>query len=167
MKKKLTLMLSLTAIAKASIHFSYAATEMLELDGEIFSDPTSHVSLQQNKQEINSLNKDALSGTEARNIEERLTLSQMGNSSPIVLSGRRLLSGVTFNMANDLFIDSATLTMKVKASPELVQSDKTLHLMLNGQPMGFLPLVDDGKEHEYTLEIPEMMLTNANNLSFR
>lgn len=166
MKKKLTLMLSLTAIAIASIHFSHAATEMLELDGEVFTDPTSHVALQQNAQNSH-LNKEALSETGARNIEERLTLSQMGNSDPIVLSGRRLLSGVTFNMANDLFIDNATLTMKVKASPELVQSDKTLHLMLNGQPMGFLPLEDDGNEHEYTLEIPEMMLTNANNLSFR
>lgn len=52
-------------------------------------------------------------------------------------------------MANDLFIDSATLTMKVKASSGLVQADQTLHLMLNGQPMGFLPLEEGEQEHEY------------------
>ncbi|OAT50633.1 cyclic di-GMP binding protein [Proteus hauseri ATCC 700826] len=170
MKKKLTLMLSLTAMAIASINLSQAATGMFELNGEALPDPTSYShSPSQQKNEANQLDGqlDNLSLSEARNIEEQLTLSQMGSPSPIVLSGRRLLSGVTFNMANDLFIDNATLTMKVKVSQGLVESDQTLHLMLNGQPMGFLPLEEGDKEHEYILEIPEMMLTNVNNLSFR
>lgn len=167
MKKKLTLMLSLTAIAIASINLSQADTGMLELGGELLPDPTAytHSPVQQNANNPIQLEDGVLS--EARNIEEQLTLAQMGSPSPIVLSGRKLLSGVTFNMANDLFIDNATLTMKVKASQGLIQSDQTLHLMLNGQPMGFLPLEEGGQEHEYVLEIPEMMLTNVNNLSFR
>lgn len=167
MKKKLTLMLSLTAIAIASINLSQADTGMLELGGELLPDPTAytHSPVQQKANNPIQLEDGVLS--EARNIEEQLTLAQMGSPSPIVLSGRKLLSGVTFNMANDLFIDNATLTMKVKASQGLIQSDQTLHLMLNGQPMGFLPLEEGGQEHEYVLEIPEMMLTNVNNLSFR
>lgn len=168
MKKKLTLMLSLTAIAIASINLSQADTGMLALGGEFLPDPTSsytHSPVQQNANTLIQREDSVLS--EARNIEEQLTLAQMGSPSPIVLSGRKLLSGVTFNMANDLFIDNATLTMKVKASQGLIQSDQTLHLMLNGQPMGFLPLEEGGQEHEYVLEIPEMMLTNVNNLSFR
>lgn len=167
MKKKLTLMLSLTAIAIASINLSQAATGMLELGGEILPDPTSYIQSTVQQNVNNPIRIEDARLSEARNIEEQLTLAQMGNPSPIVLSGRRLLSGVTFNMANDLFIDNATLTMKVKASQGLVQSDQTLHLMLNGQPMGFLPLEEGGQEHEYVLEIPEMMLTNENNLSFR
>ncbi|WP_368570539.1 cellulose biosynthesis cyclic di-GMP-binding regulatory protein BcsB, partial [Acinetobacter baumannii] len=164
MKKKLTLMLSLTAIAIASINLSQADTGMLALGGEFLPDPTSsytHSPVQQNANTLIQREDSVLS--EARNIEEQLTLAQMGSPSPIVLSGRKLLSGVTFNMANDLFIDNATLTMKVKASQGLIQSDQTLHLMLNGQPMGFLPLEEGGQEHEYVLEIPEMMLTNVNN----
>ncbi|MBS3875319.1 cellulose biosynthesis cyclic di-GMP-binding regulatory protein BcsB [Proteus mirabilis] len=166
MKKKLTSILSLTVIAMASIHFCYATTGMLELDGEVLPEPTSytHPPLQPT---VSTQLFDDVALSEARNIEEQLTLAQMGSPSPIVLSGRRLLSGVTFRMANDLFIDSATLTMKVKASSGLVQADQTLHLMLNGQPMGFLPLEEGEQEHEYMLEIPEMMLTNVNNLSFR
>lgn len=62
-------------------------------------------------------------------------------------------------MANDLFIDSATLTMKVSFIGMNSRSNVTL--MLNGQPMGFLPLEEGEQEHEYMLEIPEMMLTNV------
>ncbi|HCT9262130.1 TPA: cellulose biosynthesis cyclic di-GMP-binding regulatory protein BcsB, partial [Proteus mirabilis] len=119
MKKKLTSILSLTVIAMASIHFCYATTGMLELDGEVLPEPTSytHPPLQPT---VSTQLFDNVALSEARNIEEQLTLAQMGSPSPIVLSGRRLLSGVTFRMANDLFIDSATLTMKVKASSGLV-----------------------------------------------
>ena len=41
-EKETTSILSLTVIAMASIHFCYATTGMLELDGEVLPEPTSY-----------------------------------------------------------------------------------------------------------------------------
>lgn len=59
MKKKLTLMLSLTAIAIASINLSQADTGMLELGGELLPDPTSytHSPVQQNANNRSNLKR--------------------------------------------------------------------------------------------------------------
>lgn len=58
--------------------------------------------------------------------------------------------------------------LDVKVSPEMASRNATLQLMLNGQPLGTLPLGADGEEiSHYQLDIPAALMVSSNNLSFK
>ncbi|WP_170975435.1 cellulose biosynthesis cyclic di-GMP-binding regulatory protein BcsB [Martelella alba] len=101
-------------------------------------------------------------------VTEDLTLAQMGQRRAMTLQGNQALSGVSFSLPQDLVVEQAQLKLMVSASPALAQRGEMLFMMLNGQPMGTLPLGQDaGGENTYQLDIPAAMLTGQNNLSFR
>lgn len=97
-----------------------------------------------------------------------LTLAEMGQKSGLTLSGGQLQSGVVFSLPRDRVVTQAKVMLALKASPELAASDYTVQLMLNGQPLGSLPLGQDSANNGvYHMDIPASIMVAANNLSFR
>ncbi|PLR51217.1 cellulose biosynthesis cyclic di-GMP-binding regulatory protein BcsB [Chimaeribacter arupi] len=97
-----------------------------------------------------------------------LTLAEMGQQNGLTLSGGQLHSGVIFTLPGDQVMTNARLTLVLKVSPALLARDTSLQLMLNGQPLGALPLTGDGsRDNEYELDIPAAMVVSSNNLSFQ
>lgn len=60
------------------------------------------------------------------------------------------------------------LSLAVRVSPEMASRNATLQLMLNGQPLGTLPLGADGEDvSHYQLDIPPALMVSSNNLSVK
>lgn len=102
-------------------------------------------------------------------VSNKITVSDMGQPNGLTLSGGQLQSGIVFTLPNDQVITDANLSLVLKVSPALVARDTSLELMLNGQPLGTLPLTGSGSsdKNEYELDIPAAMVVSSNNLSFR
>lgn len=107
-------------------------------------------------------------GPAAQPLATDLTVAEMGQPGGLTLSGVQLQSGITFTLPRDQVITNAKLTLVLKVSPALLARDASLDLMLNGQPLGSLPLSQDsGGNGTYELDIPGAMIVSSNNLSFR
>ncbi|MDU1427420.1 MAG: cellulose biosynthesis cyclic di-GMP-binding regulatory protein BcsB, partial [Klebsiella michiganensis] len=97
-----------------------------------------------------------------------LNLTQMGMPDGIILSGGQNQGGASFTLPSDQVVTHAQLMLEVKVSPEMAARNATLQLMLNGQPLGTLPLGADGEEiSHYQLDIPAALMVSSNNLSFK
>lgn len=97
-----------------------------------------------------------------------LNLMQMGMPDGIILSGGQNQGGASFTLPSDQVVTHAQLMLDVKVSPEMASRNATLQLMLNGQPLGTLPLGADGEEiSHYQLDIPAALMVSSNNLSFK
>ena len=97
-----------------------------------------------------------------------LNLTQMGMPDGIILSGGQNQGGASFTLPSDQVVTHAQLMLDVKVSPEMASRNATLQLMLNGQPLGTLPLGADGEEiSHYQLDIPAALMVSSNNLSFK
>lgn len=97
-----------------------------------------------------------------------ITVSQMGQANGILLSGGQLQSGIVFTLPGDEVVTNARLNLALKVSPALAARNTSLQLMLNGQPLGTLPLSASAQaKEEYELEIPAAMVVSSNNLSFK
>ncbi|MGV8927800.1 MAG: cellulose biosynthesis cyclic di-GMP-binding regulatory protein BcsB [Ewingella sp.] len=97
-----------------------------------------------------------------------MTVAEMGQPNGLTLSGGQLQSGIIFTLPADEVVTSAHLSLALKISPALIARDTTLELMLNGQPLGSLPLNQTGNGGDvYQLDIPSAMVVSSNNLSFR
>ncbi|WP_312830224.1 cellulose biosynthesis cyclic di-GMP-binding regulatory protein BcsB, partial [Pantoea anthophila] len=65
-------------------------------------------------------------------------------------------------------ITNARLNLSLRVSAALAARNTSLQLMLNGQPLGTLPLgATDSDVSDYELEIPAAMVVSENNLSFK
>ncbi|WP_128176794.1 cellulose biosynthesis cyclic di-GMP-binding regulatory protein BcsB [[Pantoea] beijingensis] len=92
----------------------------------------------------------------------------MGQRAGIVLSGGQLQSGIVFTLPNDQVVTNARLELALRVSPALAERNTSLQLMLNGQPLGTLPLsATDRDNATYQLDIPAAMIVSSNNLSFK
>ena len=97
-----------------------------------------------------------------------ISVAQMGQSSGILLTGGQLQSGIVFTLPADEVITNAKLNLSLKVSKALAARNASLQLMLNGQPLGTLPLsASDSASEEYQLDIPAAMVVSSNNLSFK
>jgi hypothetical protein len=97
-----------------------------------------------------------------------LNLSQMGMPEGIILSGGQLQGGADFTLPGDQVVTAAQLTLDVKVSPEMATRNATLQLMLNGQPLGTVPLgAAENDISHYQLDIPAALMVSSNNLSFK
>ena len=97
-----------------------------------------------------------------------LNLMQMGMPDGIILSGGQNQGGASFTLPSDQVVTHAQLMLEVKVSPEMASRNATLQLMLNGQPLGTLPLGADGEDiSHYQLDIPAALMVSSNNLSFK
>lgn len=97
-----------------------------------------------------------------------LNLAQMGMPDGIMLSGGQLQGGASFTLPSDQVVTHAELMLDVRVSPEMAARNATLQLMLNGQPLGTVPLGTDGADiSHFQLDIPAVLMVSSNNLSFK
>lgn len=97
-----------------------------------------------------------------------INVAQMGQPQGVTLTGGQLQSGIVFTLPSDQVITHARLNLSLRVSPALVARNTALQLMLNGQPLGTLPLgVSDSDKIDYQLDVPSAMVVSNNNLSFR
>ena len=97
-----------------------------------------------------------------------LNLAQMGMPDGITLSGGQLQGGASFTLPSDQVVTHAELMLDVRVSPEMAARNATLQLMLNGQPLGTVPLGTDGADiSHFQLDIPAALMVSSNNLSFK
>ena len=97
-----------------------------------------------------------------------LSLAQMGMPQGIILGGGQQQGGVSFTLPSDMVVTHAQLMLDVRVSPEIASRNATLQLMLNGQPLGTVPLGADGEDiSHFQLDIPAALMVSSNNLSFK
>lgn len=97
-----------------------------------------------------------------------VSVAQMGQTHGITLTGGQLQSGIVFTLPTDEVITNARLNLSLKVSQALAARNTSLQLMLNGQPLGTLPLsASDRASEDYQLDIPAAMVVSSNNLSFK
>ncbi|WP_312241898.1 cellulose biosynthesis cyclic di-GMP-binding regulatory protein BcsB [Pantoea sp.] len=101
-------------------------------------------------------------------ISSTLSVAQMGQQQGVTLTGGQLQSGIVFTLPSDEVITNARLNLSLRVSPALAERNTSLQLMLNGQPLGTLPLgASDSDTSDYQLDIPAAMVVSSNNLSFQ
>ena len=97
-----------------------------------------------------------------------ISLAQMGFPEGISLTGGQFQGGASFTLPVDQVITTARLELNLKVSPAMVARNATMQLMLNGQPLGTVPLtVTDSDTARYQLDIPSALMVSSNNLSFK
>lgn len=97
-----------------------------------------------------------------------VSIAQMGFAEGISLSGGQFQGGATFTLPLDQVITTARLTLNLKISPAMASRNATMQLMLNGQPLGTVPLTtSDSDIAQYQLDIPAALMVSSNNLSFK
>jgi len=97
-----------------------------------------------------------------------ISVAQMGQPRGITLTGGQLQSGIVFTLPADQVITNARLMLSLRVSTALAARNTSLQLMLNGQPLGTLPLgAADSDVSDYQLDIPAAMVVSSNNLSFK
>ncbi|OSN01390.1 cellulose synthase regulator BcsB [Lonsdalea populi] len=97
-----------------------------------------------------------------------ISVAQMGQTQGVALSGGQLQAGLRFTLPADQVVTSAHLALKFAVSTALAERNTALQLMLNGQPLGNVPLTTGGQETgTYQIEIPAALVVSDNNLSFR
>lgn len=97
-----------------------------------------------------------------------ITLAQMGQPQGIVLSGGQLQGGVAFTLPVSQVITNAQLALNLKVSPAMATRNATMQLMLNGQPLGTVPLgAADNDVSRFQLDLPAALLVSSNTLSFK
>jgi len=97
-----------------------------------------------------------------------LRVAQMGQPTGVVMGGGQLQGGITFTLPLDQVITSARLILNLNVSPAMAEQNTTLQLMLNGQPLGSVPLgAADSDTSRFQLDVPAALLVSVNNLSFK
>ena len=101
-------------------------------------------------------------------LSSTVSVGEMGQTNGILLTGGQLQSGIVFTLPTDEVITNARLNLSLKVSQALAARNTSLQLMLNGQPLGTLPLsASDSASEDYQLDIPAAMVVSSNNLSFK
>ena len=101
-------------------------------------------------------------------VSSTISVAQMGQPRGITLTGGQLQSGILFTLPGDEVITNARLNLLLRVSAALAARNTSLQLMLNGQPLGTLPLgASDSDVSDYQLDIPAAMVVSSNNLSFK
>lgn len=102
-----------------------------------------------------------------QNISSTLSFGDMGATGGLTLSGQQLQNGVNFALPGDLVITDAHISLNVEVNRTDVTGEN-LQLMLNGQPLGAIPL-DQVQQNKgfWSLDVPASMVASGNNLSFQ
>ena len=97
-----------------------------------------------------------------------VSIAQMGFPQGISLSGGQFQSSASFTLPLDQVITTARLALNLKISPAMATRNASMQLMLNGQPLGTVPLsAADSDTASYQLDIPSALLVSSNRLSFK
>lgn len=97
-----------------------------------------------------------------------LSVAQMGQPQGIVLSGGQLQGGVNFTLPVGQVMTNAQLSLNLKVSPAMAARNATLQLMLNGQPLGTVPLgAAESDISRFQLDVPAALMVSSNTISFK
>lgn len=97
-----------------------------------------------------------------------ITVAQMGQPQGISLSGGQLQGGITFTLPADQVITNAQLSLNLRVSPAMAARNATMQLMLNGQPLGTVPLgAAQTDVSRFQLDVPAALMVSSNNISFK
>lgn len=101
-------------------------------------------------------------------IVSTLKIAQMGQPTGVTLAGSQLQAGINFTLPMDQVVTHARLVLDLAISPAIAEHNATLQLMLNGQPLGSVPLGSTGDDTpRFQLDVPAALLVSVNNLSFK
>ncbi|MEC5318035.1 cellulose biosynthesis cyclic di-GMP-binding regulatory protein BcsB [Brenneria populi subsp. brevivirga] len=96
-----------------------------------------------------------------------ISIADMGQRNGLTLRGGQMQSGIRFTLPYGQVVTQAKLYLTFSASSMLAKEGNQLYLMLNGQPLGAIPLAGaSSAENTYELDIPAAMVVSNNNLSF-
>ncbi|WP_318385470.1 cellulose biosynthesis cyclic di-GMP-binding regulatory protein BcsB [Enterobacter sp.] len=97
-----------------------------------------------------------------------ITVAQMGQPQGIVLSGGQLQGGINFTLPVGQVTTNAQLSLNLKVSPAMAARNTTMQLMLNGQPLGTVPLgAAESDISRFQLDIPAALMVSSNTISFK
>ncbi len=97
-----------------------------------------------------------------------ISIAQMGLPQGITLSGGQFQCRVDFTLPVDPVMTNARLALNLKISPAMAARNATLQLMLNGQPLGTVPLsAAEGDTARYQLDVPAALMVSSNSLSVK
>ncbi len=97
-----------------------------------------------------------------------ISIAQMGQPQGLTLSGGQFQGGVNFTLPTDQVMTNARLALNLKISPALAARNATMQLMLNGQPLGTVPLTaTEGDLARFQLDVPAALMVSSNSLSFK
>lgn len=97
-----------------------------------------------------------------------ISIAQMGFPEGVSLSGGQFQGGASFTLPVDQVITTARLALTLKISPAMAARSATMQLMLNGQPLGTVPLTAaEGDTAKFQLDIPSALMVSSNTLSFK
>ena len=101
-------------------------------------------------------------------IASNLKVAQMGLPSGVTMRGGQQQAGINFTLPLDQVITNARLVLHLNVSPAMAKQNTTLQLMLNGQPLGSVPLgTAETDDTRFQFDIPGPLLVSVNNLSFK
>lgn len=101
-------------------------------------------------------------------VVNNISIAQMGLPQGITLSGGQFQGGVDFTLPLDQVMTNARLALNLKISPAMAARNATLQLMLNGQPLGTVPLsAAEGDIARYQLDVPAALMVSSNSLSVK
>ncbi|WP_318368972.1 cellulose biosynthesis cyclic di-GMP-binding regulatory protein BcsB [Enterobacter sp.] len=97
-----------------------------------------------------------------------ITVAQMGQPQGIVLSGGQLQGGINFTLPVGQVTTNAQLSLNLKVSPAMAARNTTMQLMLNGQPLGTVPLgAAESDISRFQLDISAALMVSSNTISFK
>lgn len=97
-----------------------------------------------------------------------ITVAQMGQPQGIVLSGGQLQGGINFTLPVGQVTTNAQLSLNLQVSPAMAARNTTMQLMLNGQPLGTVPLgAAESDISRFQLDIPAALMVSSNTISFK
>ncbi|QTF09464.1 cellulose biosynthesis cyclic di-GMP-binding regulatory protein BcsB [Brenneria izadpanahii] len=96
-----------------------------------------------------------------------ISIADMGQRDGLTLSGGQMQSGIRFTLPHGQVVTQAKLYLVFKADSSLADEGNQLSLMLNGQPLGSVPLAKSSSApNAYELDIPAALVVSNNNLNF-
>lgn len=99
--------------------------------------------------------------------QNKMTLADMGYVKGIVFRGGQKDAGVMFSLPIDQLVNQAQMTLDLRSSTSLMDSDVTLQVRVNGEPIGSIPLSSvQQTANSYQLNVPALLVSSRNTLSF-
>ncbi|MCG8155628.1 cellulose biosynthesis cyclic di-GMP-binding regulatory protein BcsB [Brenneria goodwinii] len=96
-----------------------------------------------------------------------ISVADMGQRDGLTLSGGQMQSGIRFTLPHGQVVTQAKLYLVFRTTSTLAEEGNQLSLMLNGQPLGDIPLAESSSApNTYELDIPAALVVSNNNLSF-
>ena len=114
----------------------------------------------------NLINAAPVDDFDDNNFSYNLTIGQMGAKDGILLAAGQTSSGIDFTLPMDKIITNAKMSVHVSITEAMAMRGAHLEVLLNGQPVGTLPLTESTGTAKFELYLPYELFASVNNLLF-